>query len=783
MGKEKEARPTGRSLDEFKVGDVHLGQISGVATYGVFVNIGKASGLCHRSNIPKTIDLAQLPKKTMVKVSVREIKADNKLSLDLLDIVVQYGEKYGPTLRNAANIGANLQYGRGIDQALTDGASKINGLGLQYQKNHVGSLTGIVAEGDHPATFNVDAAFQKSKLHAERVNSYAPKSPDMNISDQRGGNILKEVSSKIHPTAEITASKQRGYGNQDRLCPKDQVEKVRKIAKRQAASERMKPRDARQQVASEHEQVAKLATDHLKEGNVKSTARTREESQKLAEKARSGKVTGQDIVGGMGERALQGAKSGGITGAAVGAAVSAVTGTIKAVNEVRSGGKTISEASLDVSIEVAKGTIDGGVKGATAGAATAAAKVLAQRTASQGMKRMLGGSAPAAVAITTCEVAKHAIDFARGTKTAEQFRAASVESAKGGATSFIGAEIGFCIGGPVGAIIGGIAAPIIVEEAGLFIRLDRMFTANTATGHHGGALFHMEQIRHVLAALRASEATIFLDRVLTSGNGFHNSAEIVMAHQGKVYAIDFKAWLGMVAYHKVIETKTVVEKGFFWDSTREIQVTTGEIDQRRVDKLKEDDYGYWHLMTAKNPVNTLNKFSHAMKDRLIAIDARWKRTPIERIVVLPDVGLQLSGELASDPHFIRQTAFLNLLVDDASAATPQWMLDSLSTIPTWDALQDCEGNLYQGLIETKEFTMRVKDGLVTIPFDAVLKIDVAHGGALSRSDNVKVTLRNLESMSGTVEKQEIVLRRKSHSKTYLLQNLSLVCPANSLFGS
>jgi hypothetical protein len=169
-----------------------------------------------------------------------------------------------------------------------------------------------------------------------------------------------------------------------------------------------------------------------------------------------------------------------------------------------------------------------------------------------------------------------------------------------------------------------------------------------------------------------------------------------------------------------------------------------------------------------------------MKDRLVAEDPRWKRVRIETLAVFPDDSVQFIGGMASNSHFLMFRDFLKLLVEDDGKDTPKWMLDGLSLIPTWDVLQDPSGNLYQGLIQTPHFTMQMQDGVVDIPFDSVLKVEVAHGGLLSRTDKVTVTLHDRNKLEGTVEKQEVIIRRKGHSNTYMLRDLSLVCPAYSL---
>ncbi len=494
-------------------------------------------------------------------------------------------------------------------------------------------------------------------------------------------------------------------------------------------------------------------------------------------------MTGRDIIGGSANRIKQGATQGGKIGAATGAGISAAVATYSAVQDVRKGSKSLTDATRTVAFEVVKGTADGAAKGVASGAATAGARVLAERTASQGLKRVLGSSAPAALAITAVEVAKHAVDFARGVKTAEEFRLAAKSSAKGGAVSFVGAEIGFAIGGPVGAIIGGIAGPAIAdqaEKAGLGVRLDRLFSFNTATGHDGATTFHLEQLRGLLAELQSSSAVVFPDRILQTDTGHHASAEIVMVHQGKIYAVDFKAWKGKLSFPEIVEKRIIVEKGWIWDSTNEIEIGTGKTDTTHVSQVKTDQYGIVHTKVHRHPIRNLSSFAYHMKNRLIAENSRWKHVRIETLVVFPDDQVEFSEDILLNANFTTYSNFLKLLTDEGGSVTPRWMLDGVSLIPTWDLLYDTNGTIYQGIIQTPCFTMQMTDGEVKIPFDAVLKVDVVQGGTLSRSDKIMVTLRDRNTLEGTVEKQEISLMRKGHSHTYLLHDLSMVCPAYSL---
>lgn len=73
--------------EALKKGSVHRGYISNVMPYGVFVQFGRYSGLCHFTNVPSKFDRSELHKGLMVEVSILEILPENKLSLSLTEIV------------------------------------------------------------------------------------------------------------------------------------------------------------------------------------------------------------------------------------------------------------------------------------------------------------------------------------------------------------------------------------------------------------------------------------------------------------------------------------------------------------------------------------------------------------------------------------------------------------------------------------------------------------------------------------------------------------------------
>lgn len=766
------------------VGFEFVAIVSGIREYGFFAMEGEMAGLCHSSRIKNPLKLENIKLGMRVRVSVCAIREDGRLSLDLIEIIEggNFQEFESDVALDAAVLANQTLQSERVKRALEQGTRRINRVGVQYARNSNPSRAGFVAEADHQATFNVDAAFQDSHLRAVRLASTKKTSPDIVVADMASKEAIKKVSSKVYKSAEETARSQRGYQGQERLVPQDQISEVKAFAEKRAAAEQIKG-GHRKAVADEFRDVADNATDSVKHGSVSSSPRTRDASLKIAEKAKAGEVMGADIVGDVGRRARQGARQGGKAGAITGAAIGAASSTYKAVKDVKSGRKTIAQGAKDVAMATAADATDGAIKGGASGAAQAAARVMAERTSSQIGKRLLGGAAPAAAAITAVEVAKHAVDFARGKKSAAEFRAAAKASAVNGGTSYLGAEIGLIIGGPVGAIVGGVAVPMIAEkakDAGLGARLDRLFSTNTATGHDGGTIEHLKQLETLINGIKRTNAILFSDRLIISGS-YQSAAGLVIALGESVYLVEFRAWKGTISYQPVIEKRTYIKRGWIFNSTVEEEYETGEFDRKWLLQTKEDQYGIEHQKVHRNPLVSLFHFEKRLRERLLKQDEKWAKARFKRLAIFPEDGVVFSEEVSEGDRISTLDKFIFSLNRDKSKVTPGWMLDGLSCVPTWDTLQDESGTIYQGIIETETFSVRLENGSIDIPFDAIIKVDVDRGsGAFSRYDGARVLLRDGEIIKGFVERQEIVLNRKGWRKAFLLRDLKMVCPAYRL---
>lgn len=670
-----------------------------------------------------------------------------------------------PTIQpvsNGAIIGDQGVYARTIEGAIASGSRSINAVGAQYANNTAPTRTGFVAEQDHAATFNVDAAIKRSDLRAHRPASNAAQSPDLIVTTSDGLNVT-EASSKVYGDPRRAAEAQRGYGSQQRLVPSDQLTEARAHAIRQVARNQATGRTSREGVAAEFREVESKLTDRLRADDVESRPRTRQRSAELGQRAREQSVTGKDVAPtirrAMKDSAVAGAKTGGATGAVM----SLASATYENVRDYRAGRKSGGDAAADIAVETLKGTADGAAKGAIGSAVTAATQVAAQHVQSNVLRGLLQGNAPAAVAITGVEIAKHAIRLANGTIDVEQFKAAAMQSAKVGAYAYAGAALGG-IFGPAGMVIGGVAGPALmerVERLDVITRLERVFAHNTAWGHEGAFSHHLDARAVALQLLEADAASVaFLDRVVP-GRHAPLAAEAVVWSHGTLFAVDFPAWKG------------------------ELVRVTGADGKHTIVQRKYDQWGNEFIKEFRDPLRRLHAFAMSMKRWLAIRSPRWNRVFVHPVVAFCDDDVTFGPGFRGEQGYCILEHLLEYFEHHGDpsgpSAPPSWLLDDVATTPTWDMLSDRLGNMYQGLIATPALSLTLPgDQRLEVPYSAMWKIELKAGGFLSCADEVTVYLRNGDLLQGRCN-DSILTRRMSYERNFRLRDLSEVVPCSSYF--
>ena len=178
-------------------------------------------------------------------------------------------------------LGENADFLHRVNQACEKAANNIVQRVQEVGATPVPQAQGFFAEVWHSETFNVDTVLKRMKnVSAEIPKSNALKSPDIIVRED--GKIVQEVSSKYYGNsgkpldrARQSVEAQKGYGDQQRLIPADQLEDAKTIADRKIA----KDSDTRPENARDLEEVRDKLTDRVKHGKAESQPLGRKESE------------------------------------------------------------------------------------------------------------------------------------------------------------------------------------------------------------------------------------------------------------------------------------------------------------------------------------------------------------------------------------------------------------------------------------------------------------------------------------------------------------------------
>ena len=375
------------------------------------------------------------------------------------------------TARHSAAVGDTTRFADQLSETLAEGVRLLHERAATYANNTKGSATGFVFEADHVATYNARAALDDSARRA-RLQPHGHRG-DFRVVE--GGRTVLRGEMKCHSTAEHTETALRGYGDQQRVAPADQLPDIKRVALRKGARAECSPNPSRQRVAAEHKEVREHVTDRIDDGQRTSTPRTRAQARERHTTAKRGAVKPGDVLPStkeaLGRAVASGAKGGGAVGAAVGGGIAAVQQTVAVLR----GEAKVGDAALEVAKRTAAGAVDGALKGAAGRSAQVLAVKAAAHVSKPLLKRALGSCAPAVVAVVGVEVIKDCVSYGQGKIDAEQFRRRALRTGVSTGTALAGAKlgglvgtficpgIGTVIGGFVGSLAGGVAGSAMVS--------------------------------------------------------------------------------------------------------------------------------------------------------------------------------------------------------------------------------------------------------------------------------------------------------------------------------
>jgi len=350
----------------------------------------------------------------------------------------------------------NVNFAHELDKVLEEGINDILSQAERYKNNSLSSATGFVAESYHCANFNAKSVLRREDLRAFREKN--GNHGDYFIKDMKSGKIVEKGEMKYYSTAEKTENAMRGYKDRKLVGPEEQIEEIKKIAKRKSLSNKT----TRPEVAKEHKIVEKKVSASIGK-KTKSDPLSLKDAKKLTKKARKGKVNSNDIL--PKDATFEAMKSGAIEGAKNGAIFSAAFSTFENIQAVKNGRKEITEAVVDVVVETTKGAVDSAVKSAAGSAAKVAATKIAEKTTSSVAKSVLKSSAPVMVAVAGVEIAKDTVKLVKGEIDGEEFAKRSTKTVATSAGGWAGAEVGAAIGSAIcpgiGTVVGGIVGGVL----------------------------------------------------------------------------------------------------------------------------------------------------------------------------------------------------------------------------------------------------------------------------------------------------------------------------------
>lgn len=656
-----------------------------------------------------------------------------------------------------------VRYGENLKRVLDEEVRFVNEVG----SNHINKLQhcadGFATEGGHVASFNVNAAAQGKTLHAHIPPPGEKASPDMVVTDRATGETLRKASIKNCKTVATSARGQAGldqksqpeYLDMDLIVPKGMGGPTKEYAKRAADKEAYKIAEGAENRQAPYERwkrVEEHTTEYVEVQGVESTARTYGENRELGEKARAGQVMGVDFVGDYGRRAQQGARQAIPRAAKTGAFLSGAANVVRAGQRLYKGEEAITAVLGEVLVDTATGTAAATIKGAASGAAGGAARVAAERLlarhgaehlATRIGQKVLGGSAPALAAVFTCEAAYGVIQVACGRKTWTELGTGLSTTVKTTALSLIG---GMLLGGPFGALAGSFAVPMAVDfarklfqtaggDSAIKTTADLIEVASDAkaigaaltamaAGQTGVATTRLLQMAALFVMLGNEGAKVFPGRRVTGRNDFRTSTDIVVAHEGRVFAVDLTIKNG--TYAPIGSRSQPIYEKLHWKGVN----AKGGPAERNI----------------ANPLLGPARFADAARNTLMKGNPNWRRTAIEAVMVFPTSDTKLLSDLAANDRYLDLERFRKRLAAGDGRATPRWMLNDLSRLPVWDMIELEDGSISQAELMGDGIVLVLKDGAIDVPFASIAKIEIAKQG-LEDADYAiaKVTLRTTDS--------------------------------------
>ena len=322
-------------------------------------------------------------------------------------------------------------------EAAFEGMDAVKNIADRLINVGTGQSQGNIFEYIEVTKFNMDSAIQSSDLKAVVTADIGRPHDPTDIEILLGNTVVRKVQAKSSRSAveSLFAQSDAKYEGMQRLSPSEQFDRMSELAQMRIDKGTLK--------ADDYQDTLDNLSKGLSHDNVSSDGTTRDEAVRAVtnpdEYTRNFKI---DTVSAETVKV--------ITNAAVaGGAICGAISITKNIMSVKSGELKITQASINVVKDVSIGSISS--------ASTAAISTLIKDISiDQGLSTLAKSNVATAVAVSSINVAKSIIKYAKGDITLQDM---TIEIGQNGASSVAGLYyglIGGVVAGPVGALVGSI---------------------------------------------------------------------------------------------------------------------------------------------------------------------------------------------------------------------------------------------------------------------------------------------------------------------------------------
>jgi hypothetical protein len=187
------------------------------------------------------------------------------------------------------SVGDNSDFLRQVDNACEKASSAIIQRVQELGNTPIPQAQGFYAEAWHAGTFNADAVLNRmGDVAATLPKSNALNSPDIIV--RANGEVVGEYSSKYYADAKASINSQKGYGEQGRIIPSDQLNDGHEQIHRQFLKDSVSEKPNRIENAQQLKEVDAHLTDRVKHGDAESQPLNRNESDAGLKSVRRGEA-------------------------------------------------------------------------------------------------------------------------------------------------------------------------------------------------------------------------------------------------------------------------------------------------------------------------------------------------------------------------------------------------------------------------------------------------------------------------------------------------------------